>query len=98
MRTTIDLDDKLVADAQRYSGISERSELLREALRALIPERDVPTDGPARRQRSDSQSRAASTLRSVIVIDTSVWIDTCERPTRRSSRSSVTAASAFIPS
>ncbi|AYO83888.1 type II toxin-antitoxin system VapB family antitoxin [Methylobacterium brachiatum] len=36
MRTTIDLDDKLVADAQRYSGISERSELLREALRALI--------------------------------------------------------------
>jgi Arc/MetJ family transcription regulator len=36
MRTTIDLDDKLVADAQRYIGISERSELLREALRALI--------------------------------------------------------------
>lgn len=36
MRTTIDLDDKLIADAQRYSGISERSELLREALRALI--------------------------------------------------------------
>ncbi|MCJ2089068.1 type II toxin-antitoxin system VapB family antitoxin [Methylobacterium sp. E-005] len=36
MRTTINLDDKLVEDAQRYSGISERSELLREALRALI--------------------------------------------------------------
>lgn len=36
MRTTINLDDKLVEDAQRYSGIGEKSELLREALRALI--------------------------------------------------------------
>lgn len=36
MRTTINLDDKLVEDAQRYTGISERSEILREALRALI--------------------------------------------------------------
>lgn len=36
MRTTINLDDKLVEEAQRYSGISEKSELLREALRALI--------------------------------------------------------------
>ncbi|WP_082317067.1 type II toxin-antitoxin system VapB family antitoxin [Methylobacterium sp. ARG-1] len=58
MRTPIDLVDKLVADAQRYSGISERTEIPREALRALI-------------------HREAS---------------------RRSSRSSVTAASAFIRS
>lgn len=36
MRTTFNLDDKLVEDAQRYTGISERSERLREALRALI--------------------------------------------------------------
>ncbi len=36
MRTTIALDDELVAEAQRLTGMSEKSSLVREALRALI--------------------------------------------------------------
>ena len=36
MRTTVALDDELVAKAQFYTGISEKSALLREALRALV--------------------------------------------------------------
>ncbi len=36
MRTTVTLDDKLIEKAQAYTGISERSALLREALTALI--------------------------------------------------------------
>ncbi len=36
MRTTVTLDDELVATAKEYSGIEERSELLRAALKALI--------------------------------------------------------------
>lgn len=36
MRTTIALDDELVAQAQEYTGISEKSVLVREALRALV--------------------------------------------------------------
>jgi len=36
MRTTVALDDELVAKAQFYTGISERAALLREALRALV--------------------------------------------------------------
>jgi Arc/MetJ family transcription regulator len=36
MRTTIALDDELVAEAQRLTGTSEKSALVREALRALI--------------------------------------------------------------
>jgi Arc/MetJ family transcription regulator len=36
MRTTINLDDDLLARAQALSGIKERSLLLREALTALI--------------------------------------------------------------
>jgi len=36
MRTTISLDDELVADAQEYTGIKERSALVREALKALV--------------------------------------------------------------
>jgi Arc/MetJ family transcription regulator len=36
MRTTVTLDDTLLADAQDYTGIQEKSALLNEALRALI--------------------------------------------------------------
>ena len=36
MRTTLALDDELVAKAEAYTGIRERSALVREALRALI--------------------------------------------------------------
>ena len=36
MRTTIALDDDLVQDAQRYTGLREKSGLVREALKALI--------------------------------------------------------------
>ncbi|MBU0784853.1 MAG: type II toxin-antitoxin system VapB family antitoxin [Gammaproteobacteria bacterium] len=36
MRTTVNLDDELLNKAQQLSGLGERNELLREALRALI--------------------------------------------------------------
>ncbi len=36
MRTTVALDDDLMATAQRYTGVMEKSRLLREALTALI--------------------------------------------------------------
>lgn len=36
MRTTLALDDELVAEAQRLTGMNEKSALVREALRALI--------------------------------------------------------------
>ena len=36
MRTTVALDDDLVAQAQILSGLTEKPALLREALRALI--------------------------------------------------------------
>lgn len=36
MRTTIVLDDELVAKAADYTGIREKSALVREALRRLI--------------------------------------------------------------
>lgn len=36
MRTTLALDDDLVAEAQRLTGIAEKTGLVREALRALI--------------------------------------------------------------
>jgi len=36
MRTTVSLDDELLARAQSYTGITEKSALLREALTALV--------------------------------------------------------------
>jgi Arc/MetJ family transcription regulator len=36
MRTTINLDDELLAQAQLMSGLTERTQLLREALLALV--------------------------------------------------------------
>jgi Arc/MetJ family transcription regulator len=36
MRTTIALDDELVAKAQAFTGLKEKSALVREALKALI--------------------------------------------------------------
>lgn len=36
MRTTLALDDELLAEAEAYTGLREKSALIREALRALI--------------------------------------------------------------
>ncbi|WP_175923936.1 type II toxin-antitoxin system VapB family antitoxin [Burkholderia latens] len=36
MRTTLSLDDALLAKAQQLTGVTEKSALVREALRALV--------------------------------------------------------------
>jgi Arc/MetJ family transcription regulator len=36
MRTTINLDDSLLAEAERITGLKERTALIREGLKALI--------------------------------------------------------------
>ncbi|ABB10446.1 type II toxin-antitoxin system VapB family antitoxin [Burkholderia sp. Se-20373] len=36
MRTTLSLDDALLAKAQQLTGVTEKSALVKEALRALI--------------------------------------------------------------
>ena len=36
MRTTLNIDDQLLDEAQRITGLSEKAALVKEALRALI--------------------------------------------------------------
>ena len=36
MRTTVTIDDELLAEAQRVTGITERTTLIRTALEALV--------------------------------------------------------------
>ena len=36
MRTTLNIDDELLSEARRMTGVSEKTALVREGLRALI--------------------------------------------------------------
>lgn len=64
MRTTLNLDDDLVAEAQRLAGIAERTAVIHEGLRALIERESArrlarlggsePTLRPIPRRRSAS--------------------------------------------
>jgi len=62
MRTTLALDDDLVATAQAYTGVREKSALVREALRALI-EREA-AHRLARLGGSDPEATAGARRRS----------------------------------
>ncbi|AUW56892.1 DUF2191 domain-containing protein [Sphingobium sp. SCG-1] len=63
MRTTIALDDELVTKAQAFTGLTEKSSLVREALKALIERESAsrlarlggtePDIGDAPRRRTD---------------------------------------------
>ena len=63
MRTTVNIDDQLLAEAQRITGVAEKAALLREGLRALIERESArrlarlgatePQLKPVSRRRSD---------------------------------------------
>jgi len=63
MRTTLNIEDELLAKAQRVSGVKERTALVREGLKALIERESArrlaklggtePRLRPVARRRSD---------------------------------------------
>ena len=65
MRTTVALDDDLVAKAQAYTGLTEKTSLIREALKALIERESAsrlarlggtePRAGVAPRRQTDAE-------------------------------------------
>ena len=80
MRTTLALDDELVAQAQAYTGIKEKSALVREALRrwssgrrrsgSSLSAAAIPTHHPP----------AAALPLGEIAADSSIWIDHIRQP------------------
>lgn len=64
MRTTLNIDDELLAEAQRLTGVKEKVALVREGLRALIERESArrlaklggsePQLNPVSRRQSDS--------------------------------------------
>jgi Arc/MetJ family transcription regulator len=65
MRTTLNIDDQLLAEAQRICGVTEKAALVREGLRALIERESArrlarlggsePQLEPISRRRSDTK-------------------------------------------
>lgn len=65
MRTTMNIDDQLLGEAQRITGMTEKTALVREGLRALIERESArrlaklggsePQLQPVPRRQSDSQ-------------------------------------------
>jgi Arc/MetJ family transcription regulator len=63
MRTTVNIDDQLLAEAQRITGVTEKAALVREGLKALIERESArrlarlgasePDLGPVPRRQSD---------------------------------------------
>lgn len=64
MRTTLNIDDKLLAEAQRVTGVAEKAALVREGLKALIEResarRLAQLGGTERRLRSIPRRRIGS--------------------------------------
>lgn len=76
MRTTIVLDDELLAKAQALTPIQEKSSLIKEALKALIERESakrLANLGGSEPQLEAIPRRQASTWMMVLV-DTSVWV------------------------
>jgi hypothetical protein len=72
MRTTLALDDELIAKAQALTGLQEKAALVREALKALIERESARR--LARLGGSDPGDGTA-TATGMILIDISVWVD-----------------------
>jgi Arc/MetJ family transcription regulator len=64
MRTTLALDDELLAKAQEYTGVKEKSALVREALKALVEResarRLARLGGTQRKLKAPPRRRSAS--------------------------------------
>ncbi len=85
MRTTIALDDELLAKAESFTGLKEKTALIREALKALIERESGPAPGASRRHRAPIGANSSApppcqvaprvAQVTVILVDTSIWVD-----------------------
>ena len=75
-RTTLALDDDLMRVAQEYTGVAEKTALIREALKSLIEResaRRLAALGGSRA--GDERHSTSQGLGRMILADTSIWVD-----------------------
>ena len=75
MRTTVTLDDHLLEKAVALTGMQERGSLLREALTALIERESAPRLASLGGTEPDVVTPSPAAAGSLILADTSVWVD-----------------------
>ena len=76
MRTTLALDDDLVRIAQEFTGVEEKTALIREALKAPHRARKRPQIGFYGRFNAGVEKYSPSQdADALILADTSIWID-----------------------
>ena len=75
MRTTIAIDDELFAKAQEFAGVTEKSAVIREALKAFVEREAGSPARPDGRHAAERQGSAAPPLQVMVLADTSIWID-----------------------
>ena len=82
MRTTLALDDELLEKAERYTGLKEKSALVREALKALIERestRRLASLGGTEPLLQPVSRRSAQDGVRMVLVDTSVWVEHLQR-------------------
>lgn len=78
MPTTVALDDDLVGLAQEYTGVAEKTALIREALKALIEResaRRLASLGGTMPELKIEEPSTPEDEAELILADTSIWID-----------------------
>ena len=76
MRTTVTIDDKLLADAKKFTGVSETPTLVRIALEALVQREAARRLARLGGTDPEATATASSSMAGrVILVDSSVWID-----------------------
>ncbi len=79
MRTNIEIDDTLVEEAQRLTGLKTKRAVVEEGLKALIrlkrQMKILELAGKVKFWDDIDDSRQATVFREMILVDSSVWID-----------------------
>ena len=75
MRTNIVIDDKLMRDTLRATGLKTKREAVEEALRTLLRLNKTGGDPQAPRKTELAGRSGRDEERSLILVDSSVWID-----------------------
>ena len=86
MRTTIAIDDELFAKAQEYAGVTEKSAVVREALKAFVEREAARRLARLGGTATGRQGTPAPPPSPVILADTSIWIDHFRRSDLRLAR------------
>ena len=75
MRTNIVIDDKLMRDTLRATGLKTKREAVEEGLRSLLRLKTTGRDPPAPRKAELAGRSGRDEERQLILVDSSVWID-----------------------